>query len=53
VNANIAGLPAISLPAGVADDDGVALPVGVHLQAPAFAETTLFRAAAAVESLAR
>jgi Asp-tRNA(Asn)/Glu-tRNA(Gln) amidotransferase A subunit family amidase len=31
----------------------VALPVGVHLQAPAFAETTLFRAAAAVESLAR
>jgi aspartyl-tRNA(Asn)/glutamyl-tRNA(Gln) amidotransferase subunit A len=53
VNANIAGLPAISLPAGVADDDGVALPVGVHLQAPAFAETTLLRAAATIESLAR
>ncbi|MFM1890732.1 MAG: Glutamyl-tRNA(Gln) amidotransferase subunit, partial [Planctomycetota bacterium] len=53
VNANIAGLPAISLPAGVAEDDGASLPVGVHLQAPAFAETTLLRAAATVESLVR
>jgi aspartyl-tRNA(Asn)/glutamyl-tRNA(Gln) amidotransferase subunit A len=53
VNANIAGLPAISLPAGVAQDEGASLPVGVHLQAPAFAETTLLRAASAIESLAR
>lgn len=53
VNANIAGLPAISLPAGVAEDDGTSLPVGVHLQAPAFAETTLLRAASTVEALLR
>ena len=53
VNANIAGLPAISLPAGTAEEDGAVLPVGLHLQAPAFAESTLLRAAAAVESLMR
>ena len=42
----LAGLPAISLPAGL-DADG--LPLGLHLIAKPFAEATLFRAARALE----
>lgn len=45
VTANLAGLPAISIPIGCADD----LPVGGQLLAPRFDETTLLRAAAALE----
>lgn len=44
-NANIAGIPGISVPAGVVDVDGTSLPVGLHLQAKAFDEATLLRAA--------
>jgi aspartyl-tRNA(Asn)/glutamyl-tRNA(Gln) amidotransferase subunit A len=47
IPANLAGVPAISIPSGL-DDDG--LPVGVQLTAPALDEPTLFRAAHALES---
>jgi aspartyl-tRNA(Asn)/glutamyl-tRNA(Gln) amidotransferase subunit A len=49
VPASLAGLPALSLPAGL-DADG--LPLGLHLIAKPFAEETLFRAAAALEEAA-
>ena len=41
IGANLAGLPAISVPCGMAD----ALPVGLHLVGPHFGEETLLRAA--------
>ena len=44
--ANLANLPAISVPAGEADG----LPVGMQLVGPAFEETTVIRAASAVEA---
>jgi aspartyl-tRNA(Asn)/glutamyl-tRNA(Gln) amidotransferase subunit A len=47
IPANLAGVPAISIPSGL-DDAG--LPVGVQLTAPALDEPTLFRAAHALES---
>jgi aspartyl-tRNA(Asn)/glutamyl-tRNA(Gln) amidotransferase subunit A len=46
VPASLAGMPALSLPAGL-DDNG--LPVGVQLVAPLLDEATLFRAARALE----
>ena len=45
VTANLAGLPAISVPLGTSDG----LPVGGQLIAPQWGETTLFRAAFALE----
>ncbi|MEE2973070.1 MAG: Asp-tRNA(Asn)/Glu-tRNA(Gln) amidotransferase subunit GatA [Planctomycetota bacterium] len=51
VNSNIAGIPSMSLPTGRADVDGIALPVGVQLQTPAFAEPALLQAGAILESL--
>ena len=51
VNTNIAGLPAISLPIGFAKDGARSLPIGLHLQAPAFADAKLLRAARMVEKL--
>ena len=42
---NLANLPAISVPAGTADG----LPVGLQLVGPKFAESTVIRAASAVE----
>ena len=52
VNANIAGICAISVPINHVDVDGARLPVGMHLQSQAFNEHTLLRAAHAVETLA-
>lgn len=42
IGANLAGLPAISIPAGVTKSG---LPIGLHLLAPAFEEHRLLRAA--------
>jgi len=47
IPANLAGVPAISLPCGL-DDAG--LPIGIQLTAPALEEARLFTAAAALES---
>jgi aspartyl-tRNA(Asn)/glutamyl-tRNA(Gln) amidotransferase subunit A len=47
VTANLAGIPAISLPAGT-DDQG--LPVGIQLQAPALEESRLLFAGAAFQA---
>ena len=54
VNANLAGIPGISLPGGFADgaDAAKRLPVGVQLFSKAFDEATLFRAAHAYEHAA-
>jgi aspartyl-tRNA(Asn)/glutamyl-tRNA(Gln) amidotransferase subunit A len=49
VNTNIAGICGISIPAGFAMRDGKALPVGVQLQANAFEEDRLLRAARMLE----
>jgi aspartyl-tRNA(Asn)/glutamyl-tRNA(Gln) amidotransferase subunit A len=51
VNANIAGICGVSVPAGFDDVDakGCRRPVGLHLQAQAFAEPMLLRAAAGLE----
>jgi aspartyl-tRNA(Asn)/glutamyl-tRNA(Gln) amidotransferase subunit A len=45
VPANIAGLPAISVPSGSVQEEGKDLPLGLHLLAPAFREDVLFRVA--------
>ena len=50
-NATIAGSPAISIPAGDVEDGGSRLPIGLHLQAPAFEDARLLRAAATIESM--
>jgi len=46
ISANLAGLPAISIPAGT---DEAGLPIGFQLTAPAFEEFRLLKAAAMVE----
>jgi len=49
VTVNLAGLPGISVPAGLSSDG---LPLGLQLIAKAFDEATLFRAAEVVEQAA-
>ncbi len=49
VPANLAGIPAASVPVGL-DERG--LPIGFQVMAPALGEEAMFRAAAAVEALA-
>ena len=48
VTANLAGLPAVSVPCGWT---GTKLPIGIQLVAPALEETRLLQAAYALESL--
>jgi aspartyl-tRNA(Asn)/glutamyl-tRNA(Gln) amidotransferase subunit A len=49
IPANLAGIPGMSLPSGLAEEDG--LPVGIQLLAPARADDRLYRVGAALESL--
>ncbi len=46
IPSNLAGHPAISVPFGTGDDG---LPIGIQIMAPALAEPTMFRVAAALE----
>ena len=48
IPANLAGVPGISLPSGLADEDG--LPAGIQLLAPALADDRLYRVGAALEA---
>ncbi|MCC2029911.1 Asp-tRNA(Asn)/Glu-tRNA(Gln) amidotransferase subunit GatA [Microbacterium sp. YMB-B2] len=49
IPANLAGVPGISIPSGLADDDG--LPVGIQFLAPAREDARLYRVGAALETL--
>lgn len=49
IPANLAGVPGISVPAGLADEDG--LPVGVQVLAPALADDRCYRVGAALETI--
>jgi len=49
VAANLAGLPAISVPAGHAEVEGKRLPIGVQLIGPAFEDARLLRIARRLE----
>ena len=48
--ASLAGSPAISVPCGLADDDGPPLPVGLQIMAPALADDRCYRVGAAFEA---
>jgi aspartyl-tRNA(Asn)/glutamyl-tRNA(Gln) amidotransferase subunit A len=48
IPANLAGVPGISLPSGLADEDG--LPTGFQVLAPAMADDRLYRVGAALEA---
>jgi aspartyl-tRNA(Asn)/glutamyl-tRNA(Gln) amidotransferase subunit A len=50
IAANLAGLPAMSLPCGFAEEDGKKLPVGLQIIARPLDETTMLRAAYAYEA---
>ncbi len=50
VSVNLAGLPAITIPAGIASVEGKDLPVGVQLIGPALSEASLLRLASVFES---
>ena len=47
IPANLAGTPAMSVPAGLSDEDG--LPVGLQVMAPALQEQRMYKVAAAYE----
>jgi len=49
IPANLAGVPGISIPSGLADEDG--LPVGIQFLAPAREDARLYRVGAALEAL--
>jgi aspartyl-tRNA(Asn)/glutamyl-tRNA(Gln) amidotransferase subunit A len=49
IPANLAGVPGMSLPSGLADEDG--LPTGIQLLAPALRDDRLYAVGAALESL--
>ena len=47
VSANLAGVPAVSVPCGLTDEG---LPVGIQVVGPAFAEARILQVARALES---
>ena len=49
IPANLAGVPGISVPVGLAEEDD--LPVGLQILAPALADDRLYRVGAALEAL--
>lgn len=49
IPANLAGVPGMSLPSGVADEDG--LPTGLQILAPAMADDRLYFVGAALEAM--
>lgn len=49
IPANLAGIPGMSIPAGLADEDG--LPVGIQFLAPAREDARLYNVGSALESL--
>jgi aspartyl-tRNA(Asn)/glutamyl-tRNA(Gln) amidotransferase subunit A len=49
IPANLAGTPGMSLPSGVADEDG--LPTGIQILAPALEDARLYRVGAALEAM--
>ena len=49
IPANLAGVPGISIPSGLAAEDG--LPVGIQFLAPAHEDARLYRVGAALEAL--
>ncbi|MGO2659490.1 Asp-tRNA(Asn)/Glu-tRNA(Gln) amidotransferase subunit GatA [Mycetocola reblochoni] len=49
IPANLAGIPGISVPIGLAPEDS--LPVGLQIMAPAYRDDRLYRVGAAVEAL--
>src|SRR3954468_5891945 len=51
IPANLAGIPGISVPGGLADEDG--LPTGVQVLAPALADDRVYRVGAALEAMLR
>lgn len=50
IPANLAGLPALSVPCGFKEEDGKSLPVGLQMIGRPFGEATLLKAAKAYES---
>jgi len=53
VGVNLAGLPAIAVPAGAAPNEGLQLPIGMQLVAPAMREDHLFTLATALSAAAQ
>ncbi len=51
IPANLSGVPGISIPSGLAEEDG--LPTGVQILAPALADDRVYRVGAALETLLR
>jgi aspartyl-tRNA(Asn)/glutamyl-tRNA(Gln) amidotransferase subunit A len=49
IPANLSGVPGISVPSGLAEEDG--LPTGVQILAPALADDRVYRVGAALEAL--
>ena len=49
IPANLAGVPGMSLPSGLADEDG--LPTGIQFLAPAMQDARLYRVGAVLEKL--
>ena len=49
IPANLSGVPGISVPSGLADEDG--LPTGIQVLAPTLADDRVYRVGAALETL--